>query len=75
MSEPQKDRSHWVVKKFTSFAEARAYRVREWQEAGCEARMTAAWDLVYEYWVGMKGKDPDELRLQRSVTRLCRRGV
>ncbi len=31
------------------------------------ARRQAAWELVYDYWVGMK---PDELRLQRTVTSL-----
>ena len=48
------------------------FRIRQWQEAGCEARMNAAWDLVLEYWVGKKGKNPDELRLQKSVTRVLR---
>ena len=52
---PVKDRSHWPVAKFTCFDESRAYRIRQWQEAGCEARMQGAWELVEEYWVGMKG--------------------
>ncbi|PAW63205.1 MAG: hypothetical protein B9S38_17870 [Verrucomicrobiia bacterium Tous-C4TDCM] len=34
------------------------------------ALLTAAWELVTDYWIGMKGKHPDELRLQRSVTQV-----
>ena len=71
---PVKDRSDWPVAKFTCFDESRAYRIRQWQEAGCEARMQGAWELVEEYWVGMKGMHPDELRLQRSVTHIRSRG-
>ena len=71
---PKKDRSHWPTAKFTSFDEARAYRIRQWQEAGCTARLQAAWELVEDYWVGMKGMKPDELRLQRSVTHIRSRG-
>lgn len=70
---PTKDRSHWPTFRFQSFDEVRAHRIRQWQEAGCEARMQAAWDLVTDYWVGMKGMHPDELRLQRSVGHLRRR--
>jgi len=71
---PAKDRSHWPVVKFTSFEERRAYRIRQWQEAGCAARLQAAWELIEEYWVGKKGMHPDELRLQRSVTHIRSRG-
>jgi hypothetical protein len=74
MEAPVKDRSHWPQAKLASFDEVRAYRIRQWQEAGCAARLAAAWELVTDYWVGMKGKHPDELRLQRSVTHL-RRGT
>ncbi|MCP5547485.1 MAG: hypothetical protein H7A50_08940 [Akkermansiaceae bacterium] len=72
VSEPVKDRSHWPQAKLASFDEVRAYRIKQWQEAGCAARLTAAWELVTDYWVGMKGKHPDELRLQRSVAHLRR---
>ncbi len=71
-STPQKDRSHWVVKKFDSFEEQRRWQVREWQKVSGAKRREAAWELVVDYWVGMKGKHPDELRLQRSVTKLTR---
>jgi|LakMenEpi03Aug12_release.lakeMendotaPanAssembly.Ray.scaffolds.fasta_scaffold872731_2 hypothetical protein len=70
---PVKDRSHWPQAKLASFDEVRAYRINQWQEAGCAARLAAAWELVYDYWVGMKGMHPDELRLQRSVTNFRRR--
>jgi hypothetical protein len=72
MSTPTKDRSHWPQAKLASFDEVRAYRIRQWQDAGCSARMQAAWELVYDYWVGMKHVNPDELRLKKSVTRVIR---
>ena len=71
---PANDRSGWPTRRCASFDDMRAYRIRQWQEAGCEARMKAAWDLARDYWVGMKGMKPDELRLQRSVAHLRRRG-
>ena len=74
MSTPTKDRSHWPQAKLGSFDEVRTNRIRQWQEAGCQARLDAAWELVYDYWVGMKEMNPDELRLQRSVTNFRRRG-
>jgi hypothetical protein len=74
MASPEKDRSEWTARRCGSFEEMRAYRIRQWQEAGCEARLKAAWDLVLDYWVGQKGINPDELRLQRSVAHLRRRG-
>jgi hypothetical protein len=70
--QPEKDRSHWPVAKLSSFDEVRAYRINQWQHAGPAARLAATWELVTDYWVGMKGKQPDELRLQRSVTYFCR---
>ena len=72
VTQPVKDRSHWPQAKLASFDEVRAYRIRQWQEAGCAARLTATWELVTDYWIGMKGKHPDELRLQRSVTSVRR---
>lgn len=70
---PETDRSHWPVAKLNSFDEVRSYRIAQWQDLGCEARLQAAWELVHDYWVGMKGMKPDELRLQRSVTHIRRR--
>jgi hypothetical protein len=72
---PLKDRSYWPQARLASFDEVRAFRIRQWQEAGCSARLAAAWELVTDYWVGKKGMHPDELRLQRSVTFLIRPDV
>ena len=72
LTAPEKDRSHWVVRKFSSFEEQRSQQVRDWQAVTGAERRGAAWDLVLDYWVGVKGKNPDELRLQRSVTNLRR---
>ena len=72
MEPPVKDRSHWRVRKFTSFEEQRTQQVRDWQALSGAERRQAAWELVFDYWVGMKGMHPDELRLQRTVTKLTR---
>lgn len=72
MEAPAKDRSHWTVKKFTSHEEMRCHQVREWQKAGAAARHKAAWELVTDYWIGMKKMHPDELRFQRSITSFTR---
>ena len=68
------DRSHWTIRKFSSFEEQRSQQVRDWQKVSGSERRKAAWELVVDYWVGNKGVNPDELRLQRSVTHLRRRG-
>ena len=72
MSTPKPDRSNWVIRKFDSFDEQRCQQIKDWQTAGEVARLDAAWELVTDYWIGMKNKHPDELRLQRSVTKLTR---
>lgn len=69
---PVKDRSHWQIRKFDSFEELRCQQVRDWQALSGAERRKAAWELVVDYWVGMKGMDPNELRLQRSVTKFTR---
>lgn len=73
MSQPIKDRSHWPQAKLASFEDVRRYRIRQWQEAGCAARLSAAWELVSDYWTKTKGLPQHELRLQRTVTHLRRR--
>ena len=50
----------------------RSFDIEFWQSLTHEQRMNAAWELVTDYW-SIKGKSPDELRLQRSVTSLKRR--
>jgi hypothetical protein len=69
---PEKDRSRWTVKKFTNHEDLRVYGIKQWQKQSGAARRQAAWELVYDYWVGMKKMDPDELRLQRVVTSIQR---
>lgn len=69
---PAKDRSNWTIKRFDNFEDVRIHHIREWQRAGETMRLQAAWELVYDYWVGMKGMHPDELRLQRTVTNFRR---
>ncbi len=49
----------------------RSFDVEYWQRLGPEAIFEAAWDLVVHAWK-MKGRDPDELRLQRSVEAIRR---
>jgi len=72
MSQVKKDRSHWVVKKFTSFDEQRNWQIQEWQKVSGAQRRQAAWELAYDYWVNIQNKNPDELRLQRSITNFRR---
>lgn len=45
---------------------------RKWDELGDEARFQAAWDLVVQAHE-IQGKNPDELRFQRSVENLIRK--
>lgn len=70
---PVKDRSHWPQAKLGSFDEVRAYRINQWQELTAEERFGGAWELVEDYWLGHKGINEDELRLQRSVTHVRER--
>jgi hypothetical protein len=70
--QPVKDRSNWKIHRFDNFEDARIHHIREWQDAGETMRLQAAWELVYDYWVGMKGMKPDELRLQRTITSIQR---
>ena len=70
--QPVKDRSHWKVKRFDNFEDMRVDHIRDWQSAGETMRLQASWELVYDYWVGIKGMAPDELRLQRTVTNIQR---
>ncbi len=51
----------------------REFDIQFWQNLSSEARANAGWELVTDYWA-MKGKSPDELRLQRSVENIQRRG-
>ncbi len=44
-----------------------------WEKLGPDARFKAAWDLVKDAHIIRKG-NPDELRFQRSVENLIRKG-
>ncbi|MBA3599909.1 MAG: hypothetical protein H0W45_01525 [Acidobacteria bacterium] len=49
--------------------ENRSFDVEFWQRLNAEQRMQAVWDLVvFDY--ELKGKNLDELRLQRTVENL-----
>ncbi len=50
----------------------RSFDIEFWQSLTPDQRMEAMWELV-ETAHKMKGGDPDELRLQRSVRSLKRR--
>lgn len=63
-----------VMTKLTSVEDQgnRAFDIEFWQRLTDEQRIQAVWDLVvmdYE----LKGKDLNELRLQRTTENLCRR--
>lgn len=50
----------------------RSFDIEFWQRLSDEQRMQAVWDLVvFDY--ELKGKNTDELRLQRTVENLRRR--
>lgn len=51
----------------------RDFDIRFWQELSSKQRADAVWQMVEEYWQ-MKQRDPDELRLQRSVENIQRNG-
>ena len=72
VDQPTKDRSPWTIRKFTSHEKARCDQVQEWQKVSGADHRKAAWELVTDYWCGMKAKHPDEVRLQRSVTNIKR---
>jgi hypothetical protein len=44
----------------------RSFDIEYWQRQGDAAIFRAAWELVESYWRA-SGRDPNELRLQRSV--------
>ncbi|MEP7214184.1 MAG: hypothetical protein ABI791_13990 [Acidobacteriota bacterium] len=50
----------------------RSFDIEFWQRLTDKQRLDAAWDMVV-FAHTSKGKDPDELRLQRSIENLKRR--
>ena len=67
LEERARKRQDWVVRKFDSFDAMRKQQVVDWQACTGEERRKAAWELARDYWVGIKHKTEDELRLQRSI--------
>jgi hypothetical protein len=60
-------RSDLVMMRFGRIEDMdRSFDIEYWQRQGDAAIFRAAWELVEAYWRD-RGKDPDELRLQRSV--------
>ena len=51
----------------------REFDIQFWQGLSSEARANAVWEMVVDYWQ-MQGKGTDELRLQRSIESIQRRG-
>ncbi len=63
-----------VMSQLTTIEEQgnRSFDIEFWQRLSDEQRMQAVWDLVvFDY--ELKGKDLNELRLQRTVENLCRK--
>ncbi len=67
----QGERAQWRVKRAETFDEMALQHLRDWQAAGSSARLQAAWEMVEEAW-RLKKRNPDELRLQRSIVRVRR---
>jgi len=69
------DKRHRVVMSQLATIEEqgnRLFDIEFWQRLSDEQRMQAVWDLVvFEY--ELKGKNTDELRLQRTVENIQRR--
>ena len=60
-------RDDFVMERFGRLDEMdRSFDIEYWQRQGHAAIFRAAWELVELYW-RTHGRDPHELRLQRSV--------
>lgn len=57
----------WTVRRCESFDDMRVKAIRDWQRLSATRRTDAAWELVLDAWK-LKHRNPDELRLQRTVT-------
>jgi hypothetical protein len=66
-------RHEFVMERFGNIDEMdRSFDIEYWQRQGDAAIFRAAWELVEAYWRD-QGRDPDELRLQRSIEAFQRR--
>lgn len=62
-----------IMSRLTTIEEQgnRSFDIEFWQHVSDEKKMQAVWDLaVFDYEI--KGKNLDELRLQKTVENLCR---
>ncbi len=67
-----RERSEFVMEQYGRILEMdRSFDIEYWQRQGHAAIFRAAWELVELYW-RTHGRNPDELRLQRSVEGLER---
>lgn len=57
----------FVVKKGKIENKDRPFDFHFWQSQSSTARFAAAWDLVVQYHITVKGEDEAKLRLQRTV--------
>ncbi len=64
-----------ITTRLSKFGERpdREFDIEFWQGLTSKERADAGWELVTTYWE-MNGKNPDELRLQRSVENIQRGG-
>ncbi len=64
---PTRPGSDFVMERFGSICDMdRSFDIEYWQRQGDAAIYRAAWELV-ELYHRSQGKDPNELRLQRSI--------
>ncbi len=67
------ERKRQITERLVKRGEAEKDFDREfWKKAGTDAKFDAAWEMVVESYL-FKGKDVEELRLQRTVECLKRR--
>ena len=52
--------------KMKGFPKDRDHDLEFWSRVSCEDKFKAAWDLVLTHWI-IKGNNPDDLRLRRTV--------
>jgi hypothetical protein len=72
-SAPGEEKPELVMERFGIIGEMdRSFDIEYWQRQGDAAIFRAAWELVEAYWRD-QGRDPDELRLQRSIEAFQRR--
>ena len=70
---PTRPGSDFVMERFGSIRDMdRSFDIEYWQRQGDAAIYRAAWELV-ELYHRSQGKDPNELRLQRSIENFQRR--